>query len=107
METQVTKADLWDVRDHLSGQQQQGFRGINARLDMLNGRLRKAEVAIARHDQRLQSLEADQQAAPGAPGTERRVSERDVRMVAIGAGTVASFIAIVFKALPALLKAIQ
>lgn len=45
----VKKEDLWDVRNQLALTLKDGFGGINARLDSLNGRTRKVESLAAVH----------------------------------------------------------
>jgi hypothetical protein len=43
----VTRDDLDHAADRLEARMRDGFDGINARLDALNGRTRKNETAIA------------------------------------------------------------
>lgn len=38
--------DIRDLRDDLAGRISRGFEQVNTRLDVLNGRVRKNEVAI-------------------------------------------------------------
>jgi hypothetical protein len=45
----VSKEDLWDVRNQLALGLKDGFGGINTRLDALNGRTRKVENLAAVH----------------------------------------------------------
>lgn len=62
----VTRADLKESEDRIIHQMDRGFTGINTRLDELNGRVRKGEVAEAEHLTRIKNI-------------EREVFERPVR----------------------------
>lgn len=47
VEHTVTKADLNDLRDFLTRQIQEGFRGVHERQDVTNGRVNAHATAIA------------------------------------------------------------
>lgn len=84
---------------------------INAHLRVLNGRVGKGEEDRARIDESLKNLgrevfrrrSTDQDEANP---TKRWVTERDVRMVAVGASGVLGALAFAWKVLPLLLKAL-
>ena len=62
---EVTREDLREAIRDMREALRDGFGGLNERLDTLNGRTRKSEEALGRHDERLLALER----AKVAPGT--------------------------------------
>jgi hypothetical protein len=117
----VNKDDLHDVRDTLSEQMQLGFAGITARLDVLNGRVGKGEVADAVTDQRLghvdQRLSAVEREIlnrrvtdkpPEASGDDQAALTRRDLKVTVGVLSALYVLAqIIFKVLPMISKAVQ
>lgn len=110
--SELTKDDLRDVRDTLSEQLRDGFAGAHSRLDALNGRMGKSEVAIGQHHVRLANVEHQvfqrrrgdpDDADPGDGGAAAHmIAERDVRLVL---GTLAAATAVIgffWKILPIL-----
>jgi hypothetical protein len=55
----VTRDELRDLRDDIVGRMTDGFSGVHQRLDTLNGRTSKGEVAIAAADVRMANLERE------------------------------------------------
>lgn len=113
MGTDVTKDDLWDLRDTLTEQIREGFRGVHARQDTTNGRIQKAEVALAEYGVKVKNLERE--VFPPSGGRRKvdpvarpkgYVSERDVRVVLATLGTTGGVIAFFWKLLPAILRAV-
>lgn len=110
----VNKDDLHDVRDVLSEQIQRGFSGITARLDVLNGRVGRAEISDAEHRLRLEALERDvRESKRQTPATGTAIEEqaaitrRDLK-VAMAVMTSMYVIAqIVLKVWPMLTRALQ
>lgn len=87
----VTREEFRELRDDLVDRMTAGFTGVHQRLDVLNGRVGKGEVAIGETCVRLTNLERETFRAPGRrverdeqPGSG--VTRRDVQMVAIGGG---------------------
>ena len=106
----VNKDDLHDVRDTLSQQIQQGFNGMNARLDVLNGRVGKGEVSDAEHRIRLDNLEREArekraQPVQGAAIEEQAaITRRDLKVgVAVISGAIV-LMQVLFKLIPWLAK---
>ena len=95
--SEVTKADLWDVRDRLTELIEVGFQRTHARQDVTNGRLLKAESELTRHDERIKTL-FRRQAKPEDEGDDRRITQREVL---IALGTIVATVA-VLKFLPML-----
>ena len=54
----VTRDDLHDLRDSLTGAMREGFGSVNARLDRSNGRLSLLEQTTAAHVKAVTTLEA-------------------------------------------------
>ncbi len=116
----VNKDDLHDVRDVLSEQMQLGFTGISTRLDVLNGRVGKGEVADAVTDQRLghvdQRLSAVEREILNRRVTDKTqessddqaaLTRRDLK-VTVGVLSALYVLAqILFKVLPLITKAVQ
>ena len=87
----VTRDEFRELRDDLVERMSAGFTGVHSRLDVLNGRVGKGEVAIGETGVRLTNLERETFRAPGRRvdpegRTERLLTRRDVQMVAIGGG---------------------
>jgi hypothetical protein len=55
----VTRDELRDLRNDIVGRMTDGFSGVHTRLDTLNGRTSKGEVAIAAADVRMTNLERE------------------------------------------------
>jgi hypothetical protein len=77
----------------------------NAHLKELNGRTRRNESDIARHDERIKFLAVDDAEKPDSEN--RRITMRDVQMVSAGVIGAIAVLSFLFKVLPAVLKAIQ
>lgn len=116
MESTVDKGDLHDLRDTILREMREGFAGIYRRQDITNGRVNAGEVQGAEHGVKIHNLEAEvfrrrssdrhlHRAKPDE-GDGRSISQRDVRMVAYGAGGLASVVGFFWKFLPFLLKAL-
>ena len=108
MERSATAAEVRDMRDQILREMTQGFKGVHHRQDIANGRTAKLEDATARMDERveticdrLETVEKENEAfhlhrrstdpVPSAKdakdsGDDRRITQRDVRWVALGAG---------------------
>lgn len=111
----VDKDDLRDLRDTILKEMREGFAGVHARQDITNGRVNAGEIQGERHDVKIRNLEAevfhrrktDRQAVKPKPdGDDRSISQRDVRMVALGAGGLTAIVGFFWKALPFILKAL-
>jgi len=105
----VNKDDLHDVRDSLSNQMQLGFGGITARLDVLNGRVGKGEVADAELRTRIESVERDvrenkrQPPAQGAAIEEQAaITRRDLKVAVAVISALYVLLQLAFKAWPLL-----
>lgn len=87
MSGEVTKDDLWDVRDQLTAQITEGFRGVHARQDKTNGRIGAAEIEAGKHQERIAALERDirevKRASTPRVSDEgsRRITTRDVSII--------------------------
>lgn len=110
----VTKEDLWDVRDRLSAEAQQGFNGVHERLDVLNGRVGRGEVQAGEHGVRLVNLEREvfkrrrsnvEEHAPDDPDAAP-ITRRDLKVAGYVVTGIAGGVAFLFKALPWILKAL-
>lgn len=85
---------------------------VNAHLRTLNGRVGGVEQDRARLDEAVKNLQAslsrrrdDPPPPPGRSGPkDRRITERDVRMVAYGVGGLTTVVGFFWKILPAMLK---
>lgn len=98
---EVTKADLWDVRDKVVEAMVDGFKGVHDRQDKTNGRVNEAHGDLREHGTKIRNLErevferprrvapAPANASTKAP-TDRRITERDVKMLLAGAAALAS-----------------
>ena len=97
-----------DMRDQILREMNSGFKGVHHRQDVANGRTAKLEDATGRLDERVEALcerletvEKESEAfhlhrrstdpVPPAKdakdsGDDRRITQRDVRWVALGAG---------------------
>jgi hypothetical protein len=113
MDTPVTKADLWDLRDSLGRTLKEGFTGVYSRQDATNGRVRQGEILSAEHSIRLKNLEREmfpeggrRKTDPDARPSLTTVTERDVKLVI--ATLVSAFAVLGFftKLLPFILKAL-
>jgi hypothetical protein len=89
----VTRQDLRDLRDELVEQMSRGFSGVNARLDLQNGRVGKSEVAIGVNSTQLANLEREvfrrhhgRSAEVVGADEDRGITRRDVAMLAFGGG---------------------
>lgn len=108
----VTKDDLWDLRDTLTEQIREGFKGVHARQDTTNGRIQKAEVALAEYGVKLKNLEREVFPTGGrrkVDPIERPkgyVSERDVRVAVVTLTSAGAVITFIWKLLPAILRAV-
>lgn len=115
----VNKDDLHDVRDTindnvdkglsgLSQQMQHGIGGVNARLDVLNGRVRKGEVVDAEHEIRLDNLERDgREKKPRSPleaDENAAITRRDLKVAVAVISAMYVLAQLVFKVLPLLAK---
>lgn len=97
---EVTQSDLLDVRDTIVAEMREGFAGIHARQDVTNGRVNKGEVNLARHDERLSTIERRtfNRRKPGAESAP--LTRRDLAVgvgVLIAAGAVITWL---FNVLP-------
>jgi hypothetical protein len=110
-----TREEMRDWRDQLQKQIADGFTGVHRRQDITNGRIATNERLTYEHGMQLKNLEREvfgrrhddreqPAAAPDPQGDGRRVSERDVRMVAIGAGALAAIWMSIWKVFPILQK---
>jgi len=66
MTNEITREDLREAIRDMAGQMRDGFDGVHSRLDELNGRTRKAENAIAVHDERWTRLDRATTVAPSS-----------------------------------------
>lgn len=96
-----TKADGHDLRQLLLERMDSGFSGVHDRLDLLNGRLRAAEVNLGKHDVRLDTLEKRRSAKAERPRW-RAISERDIRIVLATIGAAATVAIAIWKVFPLL-----
>lgn len=78
----------------------------NSHLKELNGRTRRNESDIARHDERIKFLAVTEEPEKADP-ENRRITTRDVQMVSAGVIGAIAVLSFLFKVLPAVLKAIQ
>lgn len=116
----VDKSDLWNLRDTILEEMRAGFKGVHERQDVTNGRVNAGEVQGAAHGVQIKNLEAEVfhrrktdhyrhlhpvSKAPST-GDDRSISQRDVRMVAIGAGGLTAIVGFFWKFLPFLVKAL-
>jgi hypothetical protein len=101
MRDQINRA-MVDMRDQILRVVDTGFKGTHHRQDITNGRVGKLEEKTGRFDERLEAVESDADAfhlhrrATDPPpvlksdrdesGDDRRITQRDVRWVALGAG---------------------
>jgi hypothetical protein len=53
----ITRADIERMENRLTERLEDGFDGMNRRLDTLNGRVGKGETTTAEHGVRLQNIE--------------------------------------------------
>lgn len=92
-----------DMRDQILRVVDSGFKGSHHRQDIANGRTSKLEEFVGRLDERLETVERESEAfhmhrrATDPPplvakaekdesGDDRRLTQRDIRWVALGAG---------------------
>lgn len=54
----VTNKQLMDAMKDSRSELTAGIKGVHERLDVLNGRTRKSEEYIGRHDERIKALES-------------------------------------------------
>lgn len=109
MGTDVTKDDLRDLRDTLTEQIREGFRGVHARQDTTNGRIQKVELIAAEHGVRLKNVEREVFPSSGRrdePDERPKgfVTERDVRVALATLGSAGGLVMFFWKLLPAILK---
>lgn len=114
----VTRDDLRDLRDTIVDEMRAGFRGVHERQDVTNGRISKAEADLGRLDVRAKNLEREvfDRHRPDAPtplpvepspaARDRRITERDVRMLLAGASAVVAIVTLLWKVLPFLHRAL-
>lgn len=113
------KEDLRDLKNDIVTEMRSGFKGVHDRQDSTNGRIGKAEVALG--ELRVRTVNLEREVFPrhrGEPLTpapmvseppqsrDRRVTERDVRMVLAGAGGAAALLVFLWKVLPFLHNAL-
>ena len=55
----VTREELRDMREDLVERMTQGFQGVHSRLDVLNGRVGKSEVALGEAGVRMTNVERE------------------------------------------------
>ena len=86
--SEVTKTDLWDVRDRLTERIDEGFAGVHRRQDITNGRVNTVEGEVKRHDERIKTLFRRLPTRSERPaeesGESRRITQREV-LIAVGA----------------------
>jgi hypothetical protein len=112
---EVTREELReivnDVRDTITEQMARGFGAVNARLDVLNGRVGKGEVQGGEHGVRLVNLEREifrtgrrrgSRADDDAPGERSSITRRDVGVFVAGIGAVVSVLVFLEKIAPLL-----
>jgi hypothetical protein len=113
--TDVTKADLWDVRDRLMELIEDGFKSTHARQDFTNGRINKCEAELGRHDERLKNIahevfrrrSTDTEQTSTVRADEAPITRRDLRLAGYVLAGAASVLGFLFKVLPWALKAVQ
>lgn len=109
----VNKDDLHDVRDLLGAQMQTGFGGINARLDVLNGRVGKGEVNDAEHRIRLDNLERLEREKRSQPvqgvaiEEQAAITRRDLKVAVAVISAMYLLAQVAFKLVPMLAKVVQ
>lgn len=115
------KNDLRDLRDVLTEQIRDGFKGVHERQDVTNGRVGKGEVELGRQDTRLTNMErelfrrrrgdrarGDGEDAHRQPtaAEDKALTRRDLYTVVATLGAAGAFWAFVVKVLPAIVKAV-
>lgn len=120
---EAIRAELAQLRAHMDT----GFQAVTLRQDdtnehlkELNGRTRKAEDTLARHDERIKTLfrssrhrdsdpigDDHRHERADLPTGERRITERDVKIVIATVSITATVAIVVWKVFPLLLKALQ
>jgi hypothetical protein len=109
----VNKEDLHDVRDSLAEQMRHGFGSVNARLDVLNGRVGKGEVSDAEHRIRLDNLERIEREKRNAPvqgaaiEEQAAITRRDLKVAVAVVSAMYVLAQVAFKLIPMLAKAVQ
>jgi hypothetical protein len=107
--SEVTKADLIDVRDQLTEAMEKGFQGVYDRQDKTNGRVDRLDKESTQHDERIRTLfrlERRQSDRRVKDSGDARISERDVRIFVAGGGGVAAVFLFFWKVFPLFLKAV-
>ena len=94
--TDINASDLRDLRDAITAEMRSGFYQVNARLDMVNGKVNATAVQAARHDERLGTLEEDRD-------DERTTRTGRGSLLIWGGGTAGGVVAII-EAMKAWLK---
>jgi hypothetical protein len=118
----ANKEDLHDVRDMVLERVDTGFSAITARLDVLNGRVGKGEVANAVTDQRLGHMDqrignvekdlfnrrsTDQPAGKPEPDDQAAITKRDLKVAVWVISTMYVLAQVAFKVVPFLSKLAQ
>jgi hypothetical protein len=65
--TELTREDLRELRETLTGEMRTGFAAVNQRLDRLNGRVGQLERESARQDTEIRHLRHHEGAWPASP----------------------------------------
>ena len=106
----IEKDDLRDLRDTILEEMRAGFSGVHQRQDITNGRVGKAEVALAEHSVRLTNMEREvfpRRRPPSSPTSETTaerlpITRREVYLVLAAVAGTLSTIGVAYKALPVL-----
>jgi len=121
MDSEV-RAALKELRDAVVKEMREGFSGVHIRQDTTNGRINKLELEQARQDERLKNTqrevfnrrrsdnqgesESNGEGDGHSRGGDRRVSERDVRMVIAGGTGSVAVLMFFWKVFPIFLRAV-
>jgi len=93
-----SRAEFTAAWDRIERQLVEGFRGVNVRLDAMNGRVTDGEVELGRHDQRLTNVEhevfprrrrddpADEDHAAERARERRAENKRNALLASLGLG---------------------